>query len=205
MFNRPPTINETVAALRQHFANGARGPSEAPQNMGLESRRTLAGGRGAGLAGNPAASGGGSPYRGTGPGLVPNTGMPTLQGAQHHAMRIGAVNRAVAAGHLDPAHGAKLNSESQAYIDRHASMKRAAAVRASKPKRGPSFGSLSDGSDDVNQTSLLTDGMQSDVPGGRGVGTTRSPFNQGNPSGGNSQVPNASFSHGSKRGPGYGW
>jgi hypothetical protein len=194
-------VNETAAALRQHFAHGAEGQAS---NMGIESRRALAGGRGAGLAANPAASGGGSPYRGTGPSLVPN-GFPTLEGAAHHAMRIGAVNRAVAAGHLDPAHGAKLNSESQAYIDRHASMKKAAAMSASKPKRGPSFGSIGDGSDDVNQTSLLTDGSRSDVPGGSAVGTTKDPFSQGNPSGGRSAVPNSSFTHGSKRGPGYDW
>jgi hypothetical protein len=37
-----PDINETVAALRSHFAHGATGAG--PANMSLETRRGLAGG-----------------------------------------------------------------------------------------------------------------------------------------------------------------
>jgi hypothetical protein len=176
---------------------GARGP--APENMGIESRHDLAsGGRTAGLNPNP-AHGGNQPLHGTGPSLVPN-GMPTLEGAQRHAMRIGQIQRAVQSGQMHPTHGAAEIAKSQAYIDRHAAMKRTAAVKASRPKGMPNFGSLADDGDGgPEQSSLLSSGGGSDVPGGSAMGTTRSPFNQGNQSGGQG----TSFRPGGRRGLGY--
>jgi hypothetical protein len=116
------------------------------ENMGIETRRGLVGEAGAGLAGNP-ARGGQQPIHGTGPSLVPN-GMPTLEGAQHHAVRIGHIQNAVRTGQMHPHDGAVQIAKSQAYIDRHAQMKRTAAVKASRPPKGtPNFGSLGDDGD----------------------------------------------------------
>jgi hypothetical protein len=202
MPGRYPTVNETLGAIRNAMNHGARGPSEGPQNMGMESRRALAGGgKTAGLAANPARGGNPSPH-GIGPSLVPN-GMPTQASATHSARSMAQIPGLVRAGHMDATQGQQLMRQHQVHLDNYAKQKRAAAIQSSKPKvRGPSFGSISDGRDDVNQTSLLTDGRRSDVPGASAIGTTRSPFNQGGQSGGSSAVPNSSFNPGGRRGPG---
>jgi hypothetical protein len=71
-----PTANETIAALRSHFARGAVGPMQASTNIGaganIRPGRPASGGATAGLDGNP-ARGGNPPLHGTGSGLVPNT------------------------------------------------------------------------------------------------------------------------------------
>jgi hypothetical protein len=201
---RTPNVNETIAALRSHMNRGPRGPQEGPAGLSLETRRALAGGGNtAGLGANPARGGNPSPH-GIGPSLVPN-GMPTEASARHSAKSMALIPGLVRAGKMDAAHGGQLMRQHQVHLDNYAKQKRAVAVKSSNPKRGMSFGSISDGRDDPNQTSLLTDGQQSDVPGGAAIGTTRTPFNQGNQSGGRGQVPNTSSNPGGRRGPGYDW
>jgi hypothetical protein len=177
-------INYGMNQLRRSMNHGAAGGG--PQNMGLETRRSLAGG-------------GNQPLHGTGPSLVPAA---SRRWKAHSTTRCASVTSSVPSTSGQMRHGAVQIAKSQAYIDRHAQMKRTAAVKASRPKGGPSFGSLSDGRDDPNQTGLLTNGNFSDVPSGSAIGTTRSPQQQ-QTSGGYSQVPNASSGFNRRGGPGY--
>jgi hypothetical protein len=110
----------------------------------------------------------------------------------------------IKSGHIKPAHGESIIAGLTAKLDRHAAAKRSMAAKASvmKAPRG-GLGSLGGSALPPEQGTLLSPGNQSDVPGGSGVGTTKDPFDQGNQSGGVSQVPNTSFSRGGKRGPGY--
>jgi hypothetical protein len=128
--------------------------------------------------------------------------MPTLEGAQHHALRIGHIQRAVQSGQMHPHDGAIQIARSQAVIDRHAQAKHDAAMRASIPKMARGFGSLSDGTDDPNMSGLLSSGGPSDIGAANAGDTDRSPLQQ-RTSGGFSQVPNASSNPSRRRGPGY--
>jgi hypothetical protein len=192
-------VNETVEALRNHFnRGGAMGGSTQGNQYGSEpswQSRTASGGGRAGLNANPSRTGNPAP-RGVGSvGLVPNA-PPHI-----HAMTRAALAHLASQGLAHPHHHAIM-----AGLDHHAQVKRNQAVSASRPKGMPNFGSLADDADGgPEQNSLLSSGGGSDVPGGSAIGTTKSPFNQGNPSGGRGQVPNTSFTHGSKRGPGYDW
>jgi hypothetical protein len=203
MPGRYPTVNETVSVLRNHFANGTRGPSEGPQGMSMETRRALAGGgRTAGLAGNP-ARGGEQPIHGMGPSLVPN-GMPTQASATHSARSMVQIPHLVLNGQMEHARGMQLMRQHQAHIDKYSEMKRAAVVKASRPPRGtPNFGSLADDGDGgPMQNSLLSSGGQSDIGAATAGDTDRSPLQQ-RTAGGFSQVPNASSGPSRRRGPGY--
>jgi hypothetical protein len=199
MVSRYPTVNETVNALRNHFnRGGAMGGQQ--ENMGIEARRGLKGGRGAGLAANP-ARGGNQPIHGMGPSLVPN-GMPTEASARHSAMSMSQIPGLVRAGRMEHAHGMQLMKQHQAHIDRYSEMKRSAAVSASKPRRGASFGSLSDGSDDPNMSGLLSSSAPSDIGAATAGDTDRSPLQQ-KTAGGRSQVPNSNSGWNRRGGPGY--
>jgi hypothetical protein len=103
------------------------------QNMGIGSHRALTGGAGARLNPNP-AHGGNQPLHGAGPSLVPN-GTATEASARHRAMSMQQIPHLVRAGRMEHRHGMQLMVQHQAHLDKHASMKRAAAMKASRPQR----------------------------------------------------------------------
>jgi hypothetical protein len=176
------------------------GRQEGPPNRAMQARRGISGGNTAGLAGNP-SRGGEQTFHGMGPSLVPN-GMPTQASAQHSARSMAQLSGLIRSGRIEKGRGMQLLRQHQVHIDRYSEMKRNAAMSASKPRKGASFGSLSDGSDDPNMSGLLSSSAPSDIGAATAGDTDRSPLQQ-RTAGGFSQVPNASSGPGRRRGPGY--
>jgi hypothetical protein len=110
----------------------------------------------------------------------------------------------VRSGQMEHGHGMELMRRHQAHIDRYSSMKREAAVKASRPPKGtPNFGSLADDADGgPEQTGLLSSGAQSDIGAATAGDTGKSPLQQ-RTAGGRSAVPNSNSGWNRRGGPGY--
>jgi hypothetical protein len=209
MPSRYPSVNETLSAIRNSMNRGSAmgGQTQAPTNIGaganMRPQSPARGGATAGLAGNP-SRGGDQTFHGMGPSLVPN-GMPTQASATHSAKSIVQIPHLVRNGQMEHARGMQLMRQHQAHIDKYSTIKRNAAMKASRPKGAPNFGSLADDADGgPMQNSLLSSGGGSDVPSGSALGTTRL-IAQQRTSGGRSAVPNSSSGPGRRGGPGYDW
>jgi hypothetical protein len=200
-----PSVNETITALRNHFARGAVGGSmQGPASRGERPQRTAGGGATAGLSANPSRVGQPSP-KGVGTGLVPNTtpGLLTPQQVRDHNFTIGHATRLMKTGHISPHQGQPVIAQATGRLDRHNAIKRRQAMSASIPKPAPSMGTLGgDGDGGPMQNTLLSSGAPSDIGVATAGDTGLSPLRQ-KVSGGRSAVPNSNSGFGGRGGPGY--
>jgi len=167
-----PSLNVTVDQLRRMASHGAAGPTQgnvSPSPPGMRSAAPAMGGATAGVRANPSRVGmppvsAGAPAMGSAQpparGGAP-MGMPTPQSVRTHALAIGGLKHAVAAGHIAPHHARAMEAKSRAHIAAYSASKGAGAA---KPRGG--FGALG-GAGGGLQTGggILSTGGPSNIPG----------------------------------------